>query len=329
MKARRIVLVRYPEGIPSEQDFALEDFTTAEPGEGELLVRVSHLSMDPFPRLRMNERGPAGPPMQLGAAVEGRGVGQVIASRAPGWSEGDWLIGEPGWQSVACLPAETCEKVDLALGKPSLHLGALGPSGLTAYLTVTALGGLTAGETMVFAPAAGSVGSVAGQIAALLGGHAIGVASGGQATALAGLGYATALDHTRPASFAEALSGGVDLFIDGVGGATHDAVLPMLKSRGRIVLLGFVSGYNDAAPPRYGNAAPLLMKRARMEGFLLADWQSRFDEARTALSQWIADGKLRHVESIWSGLEAAPQAFAALFSSAPPGKQIVSLEDVL
>lgn len=327
MKAQRVILARYPHGVPVQQDFALEDFVPAEPGPGELLVRVTHLSMDPFPRLRMSERSAAGPPMRLGATVEGRGVGQVIASRASGWSEGDWLIGEPGWQGIATIAAADAERIDVSLGEPSLHLGALGPSGLTAWLTVFALGGLHAGETMVFAPAAGAVGSIAGQIAALMGARAIGIASAGQVDALAGLGYAGSLDHERIDRFAELLADGVGLFVDGVGGPVHEAVLPFLKPRSRVVLLGFISGYNDSAPPRYGNAAPVLMKRARMEGFLLADWSDRFDEARTALSAWIREGDLRNVETIWPGLARAPEAFSALFGNTRPGKQIISIED--
>lgn len=327
MKAQRINLVRYPEGAPAEQDFALEEFDPGDPAEGEILVQVSHLSMDPFPRLRMNAKSPAGPPMQLGAAVEGRGVGQVIASRAQGWAEGDWLIGELGWHSTVCMTPANCEKIDTSLGQPSLHLGALGPSGMTAYLTVRSLGALAARETIVFAPAAGSVGSIAGQIAGLLGARAVGIASREQTGALLGMGYGATLAHDDLGSFADTLHEGIDLFIDGVGGAVHDAALSLLKPRGRIVLLGFISAYNARRAPHYGNAVPVLMKRARMEGFLLADWRDHFAEARTALSGWLRDGSIRNIENQWSGLAAAPRAFAALFANPPPGKQIVAIEE--
>ena len=225
--------------------------------------------------------------------------------------------------------ADRCEKIDYAAGSPSLHLGALGPSGLTAYFTTVALGGLREGETLAFTPAAGSVGSIAGQIARILGARTVGIASTGQLAALSGFGYDAGVALDGLADLGAACPDGIDLFIDGVGGAVHEGILPRVNLRARIVLLGFIAAYNEVGPPRYGNAASVLMKRARMEGFLLADWRDRFDEARTALSGWIAEGRLRNVETVWPGLEAAPAAFSALFGEALPGKQIVTIEENL
>ncbi len=318
---RRIALAQYPVGVPQADDFRIEGIARPEPREGEVLVAVSHLSMDPFPRLRMRADSRAGPPMPLGDTVGGRGVGQVIASRHPDWHAGDWLHGELGWTTHVALSPDGCERIDLRLGPPERHLSVLGPSGLTAYMVTVALGGIAAGETMAFAPAAGSVGTIAGQIARARGARTVGLAGTSQLGALTG--FDVAVDHAAP----DALPDGLDLVVDGVGGRVHEAMVVRLKPRGRAILLGFIGGYNDTAPPRYGNAMPVLMKRARMEGFLLADWRNRFDEARTALSGWLADGSIVPVETIWHGLDRTPAAFAALFGDAPPGKQIVAIGD--
>lgn len=316
---RSIVLSRYPDGVPTPADFAMRTAPDPQPGAGEVLVAVSHLSMDPFPRLRMRANSAPMPPMPLGETVGGRGVGRVIASCHPDWREGDWLHGELGWTNRAVLDPGGCERIDPALGQPARHLSILGPSGLTAYMVTVALGQVQPGQTFAFSPAAGSVGSIAGQIAKARGAQTIGIASAAQGAQLAG--YDVAVDHAA----LDALPGDIDLAIDGVGGDVHDALVRALAPRGRLVLLGFIAGYNDAGPPRYGNAAPILMKRARMEGFLLADWRDRFDEARAALSGWLADGTIQPVETVWRGLEQAPAAFAALFGDAPPGKQIVAI----
>jgi len=319
---RRIVLTRYPVGTSTAEDFAVEDVPTTDCANGEILVAVSHLSMDPFPRLRMRADSRVGPPMALGATVGGRGVGRVLASKHPDWAAGDWLHAETGWQSLAVLSPAGCERIDTTLAPAERFLSVLGPSGVTAYMTTVAVGEVGPGKRFAFAPAAGSVGTIAGQIARLKGAHTVGIASAAQTGALAGFGYDVAVDYAAP----DAAPADVDIFVDGVGGAMHDAMLPRLSPRARVVLLGFISGYNDAGPPRYGNAMPILMKRARMEGFLLADWADRFDEARAALARWLRTGDIVPVETIWPGLESAPAAFAALFGDATPGKQIVSIK---
>ncbi len=319
---RRVVLTRYPQGIPTADDFAVEDVPTADCGEGDVLVAVSHLSMDPFPRLRMRADSRVGPPMALGATVGGRGVGRVVASKHSDWVVGDWLHAETGWQSLAVLSPVGCERIDAELAPPERYLSVLGPSGLTAYMTTVVVGEVSAGQRFAFAPAAGSVGTIAGQIAKLKGAHTVGIATAAQTGTLAGFGYDVAVDHAAP----DAAPVDIDVFVDGVGGPLHDAMLAKLSPRGRVVLLGFISGYNDAGPPRYGQAIPVLMKRARMEGFLLADWADRFDAARRALARWLRTGEIVPVETIWTGLDNAPAAFTALFGDAAPGKQIVRIE---
>lgn len=321
---RQVHLVRYPVGAPRAEDFAIADAPMPTPRDGEVLLRVDCLGLDPFPRLRMRADSRVGPPLPLNQVVDGRGIATVIASRHADFGTGDVVAADTGWQHFTVLPGDRLQRLDLALGPRREHLSLLGPSGLTAlFVTERAA---RPGEMLAMAPAAGSVGILAGQIARLLGAHSLGIgASTAQTAALPDLGYDEAI------SVDDVLEGKIgceiNAFIDGVGGALHDAVLLRLAPHARIVLLGFIAGYNDAGPPRYGNMLPLLMKRATLTGFLLADHEPRFAEARRRLAAWRDAGQLRAVEAVHDGLAATPAAFAGLFGDAPPGKQIVRLTE--
>lgn len=323
MKA--LVLSRYPEGDPQPGDFALRELPDPVPKPGEVLVRVTHLSMDPLPRVRMQAQPPMGPPMQLGAPVEGRGVGRVVASDDPGFKAGDMVLGELGWQSLSALPGARLTRVEG--GQPSQHLNALGPTGLAAWFAVERLDP-RADQTLLVAPAAGAVGSLVCQIARVrmpdlrIFGTALGAR---QKT------YLEAMGVTALAADADwQVPGGIDLFVDGVGGAFHERVIAGLNPRAKVLLLGFVSAYGEESSPSYGNAASILLKRLRMEGFLLADYMQDAEAvgaARTQIAEWLADGTLKPAEQVHHGLASAATAFAGLFRESPPGKQIVEMED--
>ncbi len=322
MKA--VILDRYPDGPPVPDDFALADVAEPRAAEGDLLVRVSHLSLDPVPRVRMQAHSPMGPPMRLGRPVEGRGVGEVVASRHPDFEVGDWVTAETGWAELAAIDGARAGRIDLSLGPPEAHLHALGATGLAAALVVEelALGGQ---DTLLVAPGAGAVGGLICQIAAHVapGLRLLGTARGpAQAVHLRSLG-AEPLDPDAdwPGP------GGIDALVDGVGGAFHDRMVAALNPRARVLLLGFVAGYHAGAAPRYGNAHSILMKRARMWGFLLADHMERAEEVRGRIAGWLAKGHLRPAITMHQGLASAPAAFAALFADAPPGKQIVRVGD--
>jgi NADPH-dependent curcumin reductase CurA len=318
---RQIHLVRYPDGTPAPGDFAEVGAAMPVAGPGEILVRVACLGLDPFPRLRMRADSRVGPPLPLNEVVDGRGVGIVIASNHPDFAAGDAVAGDTGWQQFAVLPAASVQRLDLRLGPIERHLSTLGPSGLTAFFTAETIAPRP-GMTVAIAPAAGSVGVLAGQLLRAAGARVIGlVASPAQADFLTGqLGFDAAL--TDPAAIDEPVHG----FIDGVGGALHDAVVQRLALHARVVLLGFIAAYNQAAPPLYGGALPILFKRALVSGFLLADHAADFARARTALAAMLDAGTLKPVETIHAGLSATPAAFAGLFGDPPPGKQIVRLE---
>lgn len=298
------------------------------PSAGEVAVRVTHLSMDPFERLRMGPGG-AAPKIAPGEVVSGRGVGIVVASADACFREGDCVAGNFGWREGATVAATglTLLQADTSAER---YLSLLGPSGIAAYFSVAEVGRAVPGDTVVVAPAAGSVGSLAGQIAALRGARVVGIARGAeQCRAVANIaGFVAALDadgDLGPA-LAEACPSGVSLFIDGLGGSTHEKVMAQIAEHARVVLLGFVADYKEGFPAHYGNAAPILFKRARMTGFLLADWQDRFAEARNQLNAWEGAGLLRPLMTVWHGIERAPEAFCGLFGAARPGKNIVRLE---
>ena len=321
MKA--IHLTAYPDGPPTPAHFALADEPDPVPGEGEVLVQVLALGMDPAVRMRMSENSRMGPPLALDAAVAGRGVGRVLASRHRDFAPGDLVGGELGWRERGALAAAALERLAPGAHPPHAHLNALGPTGLAAWFAIEQVAP-RAGETIVIAPAAGAVGSLAAQLARNLGARVIGLARGeAQLAYLRTLG----VESTDAEGDLAPLAPGVDIFIDGVGGPLHDRVLSHLAPKARVLLIGCIAGYNDAAPPRYGNAARILFRRATMAGFLLADHMPRAAHARAALDAAISDGTLEPAETVWRGLEQAPHAFAALFADAPPGKQIVILED--
>lgn len=322
-----VVLVRYPgDRIDPAADFSLRECSCPNPADGEALVEVTHLSMDPFPRMRMRMDSRVGPAMKLDHFVEGRGIGRVLESRHANLKPGDWVTGELGWRTHSAMRGDQLMPVDIMLGAPERHLSVLGPSGLTAYFAMSA-GRPEVGDTVVIAPAAGSVGVLAGQIAKQSGARVVGIGSASQCLSLTReLGFDAAVDHAHLSDeLSAACPNGVQLFLDGVGGPTHDAVLSAMTPRGRVILLGFIAGYSEGPQP-YGSMLPILMKRLQVEGFLLADWRKRFGEAQAQLAEWLHTGAIRAVENIWEGLEQAPAAFAALFGNAPPGKQIVRLQ---
>jgi NADPH-dependent curcumin reductase CurA len=328
MKTREVILRQYPEGKPKPEDFAIETGLLDPLSSGEVRVGVEWLSMDPLPRVRMAERSPMGPPMKLGSFVEGRGGGNVIESRDERFRPGDLVVGEVGWREIATLPGDALTSVDRSLGGLDLHLGILGASGLTAFF-LAELAAAQDGETVLVAPAAGSVGMVATQILASAGVDVVGLVGGRQqADFVRKLGASGCVDHRTDdlaGAMSEALPKGWDAFLDGVGGLGHDTALKHMNIRARLVLFGFISGYGDGKPPAYGNAAQLLLKRATAHGFLLADFASRHCEAREALARLVEEKRLAPHTHVTQGLEQAPAAFSHLFADAAPGKQLVKL----
>jgi NADPH-dependent curcumin reductase CurA len=323
-------LTDYADGLPGPQHFTLAEGVAPEPEEGQVVVRAHIFGMDPFPRLRMS-RGGAAPPLPLGSVMIGRGVGQVIDSRHPGFTIGDFAAGELGWREVATLDGASLTRVDPTLGPVSWSLGVLGPPGLAATFALRQ-GRPRPGETVVISGAAGAVGSIATQLARLEGCTVVALADGpvkcGYLAEELGCHAVVDADTTDDlaAAVGRACGAGVDVFLDLVGGEMHDAVMVHINTHARIVLVGTIANYNDARPdagPRH--LLPMILKRATMSGFLVHDHAAEFPEALARLAALLREGKLVYRETVVEGFENLPVAFGRVFAGEQVGKFLVKV----
>ena len=332
-QCRRWVLASYPEGMPDESNFRMEDVPFPECGASEMLVRAIYLSVDPYMRGRMSPAGNYATGVKPGDVMVGGGVGEVIDSNVEGFSPGDIVTSMSfGWQEFPVLSAEGTEKVDPDLAPIQSALSYLGMPGLTAYFGLFEVAKLQPGETMVVSAASGAVGQVAGQLAKFHGCRAVAVASSDEKLAWckelgfdAGVNYRTETD--LPAVIGAACPDGVDVYFDNTAGPIHDAVMQNLAMRARIAVCGTVSladkfGEDDIGP-RY--LRQILINRARIEGFLVFDFADKVPEARQKLAGWYRDGKIKFREDVAEGIENMPGAFLKLLHSANFGKQLVKL----
>lgn len=330
MKNRQIVLAARPEGLPKPSDFRLVEADAPQPGEGQFLVKVNYLSVDPYMRGRMSEAKSYAEPVQLGQVIVGGTVGTVVESRHPDHRPGDVVVGYGGWQEYALSDGQGVERFDASLAPMSTALGVLGMPGLTAYFGLLEIGRPKQGETVFVSGAAGAVGSIVGQIARLKGCRAAGSA-GSQAKVdhlVHELGFDAAFNYKQVDDYAaklqEVCPQGIDVYFDNVGGSLTDAVFTQINVHARIVVCGQIDQYNATRPPRGPRLLwHLIVKRARAEGFLVFDFADRASEARRELASWLAAGKIQYRETITDGLENAPAAFIGLFRGENLGKQLV------
>ncbi len=327
---RQWLLARRPTGPVSAEDFRLETRPAPVPGDGEVLVRNLYLSVDPTQRTWI-----AGdtylPAVRIGDVMRSFAAAEVVESRHPGFEPGQLVQGLFGWQDYALArPGTPSGPTRLPPGVPVENaLSALGLTGLTAYFGLLEVGRPRAGETVVVSGAAGATGSVAGQIARILGCRVVGIAGGPEKCRwiTSELGFDAAIDYRAgdlAARLREACPSGIDVYFDNVGGEILDAALARLALRGRVVLCGGISQY-DAAGPATGprNYLTLVVQRGRMEGFLVLDYLPRAAEAVKALSGWLREGKLKDRVDVAVGLENAPATLASLFRGANTGKQLL------
>ncbi len=326
----QIRLAARPVGEPRPSDWATTREPVPEPAEGEIVVRVLLLSLDPAMRGWMNEGKSYVPPVGLGEVMRAGALGRVIASRHPRFAVGDHVVGTFGVQEYAVSDGKGVIRVDPARAPLPVWLGALGMTGMTAYFGLLEIGRPVAGETVVVSGAAGATGSVAGQIAKISGCRVVGIAGGAEKCryVVEELGFDACVDYKAPdwkKALREACPAGVNVYFDNVGGDILDAVLPRLAMHGRIVLCGAVSQYNSVGGMKGpSNYMALLVYRARMEGFVVFDYAPRFPEAAAALAGWIAEGKLRTRETVVEGgLAAFPEAFGRLFTGESVGKLLL------
>lgn len=327
---RQIVYAQRPHGTPTPDCFRLATVPLLPPADGQVLVRNDVLSVDPYIRMRMEEKDSYAPVMAIGDVFVGRTIGQVVQSRADGFAPGDWVVGRLGWQDYSLAAPSDLQKVDLAAAPATAYLGALGSTGITAWVGLMEFGRPKAGETVLVSAASGAVGSVVGQLAKLQGCRTVGIAGGAAKCALVreAYGFDDCVDYKSPdfaAALAQAVPTGVDVYFDNVGGPILDTVLPLLNNFSRIPVCGLVSQYNATQPYGVKNLREIFNRRVTMRGFVLSDHRNLWPEATRALAQAYAAGRLHYRETIAEGLENAPQAFIDMLAGANVGKQLVRL----
>ncbi|HUY64149.1 MAG TPA: NADP-dependent oxidoreductase [Acidimicrobiales bacterium] len=330
---RRMVLAERPRGMVDEKTVRLELSPVPEPGPGQALLRVRYLSIDPTIRTWMDDRPGYLPPIGIGEVVRGGGIAEVLNSDTEAYRPGDLVFGMTGWQdyALAGAGAEAMQVVPPGIS-PGAALNVFGVNGMTAYYGLLDVGAMQQGATVVVSGAAGATGSIVGQIAKIKGAdRVVGIAGTPEKCAWLTdeLGFDAAVDY-RHEDVAKALRRhcpqGIDLYFDNVGGDILDICLGQLAMRGTVVLCGAISAYNDTeAPKGPANLLNLIIKRGRMEGFIILDYLERFPAAQLELAGWLADGRLRHVEHVVAGLEQAPDALNLLFTGGNTGKVIVEL----
>jgi NADPH-dependent curcumin reductase CurA len=330
---RQIRLARRPVGLPRPSDWEHAVAAVPAPGAGEVLVRITHISLDPAMRGWVTDARSYLPPVGLGDVMRAVGVGEVLESDLPGYAPGDHVVGSFGAQEYAVSAGEGLTRVDPAVAPPQTWLGALGLTGLTAYFGILDVGRVAAGETVVVSGAAGGVGSIAGQIAKRQGARVIGIAGGEDKCRhlVEDLGFDAAIDHRVDgavrAGLKEHAPEGIDVFFDNVGGAILDRALARLALHARVVVCGAIADYNATEPaPGLRNHLQLVFRRATMTGFLVLDYADRQAEAIAALSGWIGDGSLRAESHLVRGtVDDFPETLNMLFSGANTGKLVLEL----
>jgi NADPH-dependent curcumin reductase CurA len=322
-----IRLVSRPTGWPTLDNFALAETTIGEPGPGEALVRITHMSVDPYMRGRMSEARSYVPPYKLDEVMTGGAVGFVIESREPSLPAGTWVLSsELGWREYGIAPASKLQKISTEVAPPSAFLGILGMPGLTAWVGLFVIGQLKSGETIFISSAGGAVGSIAGQLAKNHGARVIGsVGSPEKARYIKEeFGYDEAFDYHGDSvkSLRDAAPDGIDVYFDNVGGEQLQAALGALKDFGRAVECGMIAQYNELVPGPV-NLPNVVRKRLRMQGFIVSDHWDRAPAFVSETAKLLAEGKIKYHESYFDGLANAPHAFLELFGGHKTGKIIV------
>lgn len=329
---KTINLKSRPSGTPTLADF---DFTTSEVaavGDGELLLRTTYVSVDPYLRGRMSDAKSYVPPFQVGKPLASGVIAEVLESKSDNFRKGDYVSGSFQWKETQVAKADGLLKVDSNQAPLSAYLGVLGMTGLTAYLGLTEIGKPKAGETLVVSGAAGAVGSVVGQIGKILGLRVVGIAGTDEKVKMlksefgfdAGINYNTT-EHMAKA-IATACPSGVDIYFDNVGGPISDAVLFNINKFSRTVNCGAISVYNETELPKSISVQPFLVKKSSlMQGFIVSDFADKFPAGIRQLAEWLQQDKLANTETVREGFDNIPQAFLDLFEGKNKGKMVVKL----
>ncbi|MEN0135560.1 MAG: NADP-dependent oxidoreductase [Rhodococcus sp. (in: high G+C Gram-positive bacteria)] len=338
VQSTRIVLASRPDGAPTADNFRLEAVNLPDPVDGQVLIRVIYLSLDPYMRGRMSAAESYADPVEIDEVMVGGTVGQVVDSRHPDFAAGDYVLAYAGWQSHAVVDGNQLRRLDRDAAPLSTAVGVLGMPGFTAYSGLLKIGQPKAGETVVVAAASGPVGSAVGQIAKLRGARAVGIAGGPQKCAylLDELGFDAAVDHRSP-NFTEELRAacpdGIDVYFENVGGAVAAAVLPLLNLYARVPVCGLIAQYNDTEAPEGPDRLPgfftrVLVKSLTIRGFIQNEFVSElYADFQRDVSGWIREGRFAYREDVVDGLENAPAAFIGLLRGSNFGKLVVRVAE--
>src|SRR4051794_14497198 len=328
---REIQLAARPHGEPKPTDFRLVAVELPDPGPGEILVRNTYMSVDPYMRGRMNDEKSYVPPFELDAPLDGGAVGEVVQSGDDSLAPGDLVLHGLGWRDHALAPARQARKIDTQLAPVQAYLSILGMPGLTAYAGLVDVAGLREGDVVFVSGAAGAVGGIAGQIAKLRGHRVIGSAgSPDKIDYVTGeLGFDAAFDyHDGPVAerLAEAAPDGIDVYFDNVGGDHLEAAIGALNRHGRVAMCGAVSQYNATSPPPGPrNMAQVVGKRLTLRGFIVSDHGHLMPDFIREVGTWLSEGRITYRETVIEGLENAPAAFIGLLRGENTGKMLVRL----
>jgi len=327
---KSVVLAARPLHAPGPENFRLVGSELAGPGEGEVIVRHHYLSLDPYMRGRMNAGRSYSEPQKLDEVMIGGTVGEVVASKHPGFAVGDKVVGMGGWQLYARSDGRDLHKITRSHIPIQTYLGPLGMPGVTAWYGINALLKPKLGDVVVVSAATGAVGTVAGQLAKIAGARTIGIA-GGEAKcrfAVEVLGYDLCIDHRAPdfeARLAEAVPDGIDAVFENVGGKPLELCLERLNTFARVAICGLVASGYDGTPTPMRDMRLILDKRCRIEGFIVSDHMPLWPQAINELADYVDDDRLGWTETVADGLEAASEAFTGMLQGQNFGKQLVKL----
>lgn len=327
-----IILAKRPIGRPSLSDFKLVNEETPQIGNGEILLKTSYISVDPYLRGRMSDAKSYIPPFQINQPISSGMIAEVVESKSEKFSKGDFVSGMLDWKEIQKSNGEGLMKVDPTKAPLSAYLGILGMTGLTAYLGLNEIGAPKKGETLVVSGAAGAVGSVVGQIGKIMGCRVIGIAGSDEKVEMlkSKFGFDDAINYNTTESMSKAIAAacpnGVDIYFDNVGGEISDGVLMNINKFARMVICGSISVYNETTMPVGPRVEPFLIKNsALMQGFIINNYAPKFGPAMGQLATWLQEGKLTYTETIIEGFENTPQAFIDLFAGKNKGKMIVKI----
>ncbi|MQB40440.1 NADP-dependent oxidoreductase [Rhizobium sp. ICMP 5592] len=330
----RIVLASRPSGTPTAANFRLEQEPVRDLAEGEVLLQILYLSLDPYMRGRMDDAKSYAKPVDIGGVMEGGTVARVARSRNTAFNPGDIVLSHSGWQSYAISDGTALRKLDPEVAPITTALGILGMTGFTAYSGLRNIGKPKAGETLVVAAASGAVGSAVGQMAKIFGARVVGIAGGPEKCDYIRdeLGFDAVVDHHSsdfPAQLADACPKGVDVYFENVGGHVWSAVFPLLNDFARVPVCGLIAHYNEGSAVSSGQdqlpavMRAILRKSLTIRGFIQREFADQRPDFYREAGTWISEGRLKYKEDIVDGLENAPEAFLGLLEGRNFGKLIV------